>query len=189
MAESVTPRLKTQYEETIRGKLQEEFGYKNVMEVPRLTKITLNMGVGEAVGDRKIMENAVEDMTRIAGQKPVVTKARKSIAQFKLREGMPVGCMVTLRGDRAYEFLDRLISVVIPRIRDFRGLPRNVDKQGNYNMGIAEQSVFPEVGTDLLDNPQGMNIAITIRNGENGAGQALLEAFQFPFRREEETVG
>ena len=145
--------------------------------------------MGKAKDNKKLLQDAVEIVTRVTGQKTVVTKARRPIAQFKLREGMPVGCMVTLRGDRAFEFLDRLISVVIPRIRDFRGLPRRADGQGNYNMGIVEQSVFPEIGTDLLESPQGMNIAITIRNGANGAGMALLEAYSFPFRREEETVG
>ena len=182
-------RLRTQYETELRPQLAETLGIKNPMALPRLMKITVSCGVGGAKDNKKLLQDAVEILNRVTGQRSVVTKAKRPIAQFKLREGMPVGAMVTLRGDRAYEFLDRLISVVIPRIRDFRGLPRNADKQGNYNMGLAEQSVFPEVGTDLLDNPQGMNIAITIRNGVNGAGQALLEAFKFPFRREEETVG
>jgi large subunit ribosomal protein L5 len=182
-------RLRTQYETELKPQLMESLGLSNVMAIPRLEKITVSCGVGKAKDSKKLLQDAVEILNHVTGQKSMVTKARRPIAQFKLREGMPVGCMVTLRGDRAYEFLDRLISVVIPRIRDFRGLPRKVDGQGNYNMGIAEQSVFPEIGTELLESPQGMNIAITIRNGENGAGVALLEAFSFPFRREEETVG
>ena len=182
-------RLRKLYDETIREKLKERLGIQNVFALPRIDKITVSCGVGGAKDNKKLLQDAVEILTRITGQKSVITKAKRPIAQFKLREGMPVGTMVTLRGDRAYEFLDRLINVVIPRIRDFRGLPRRTDKQGNYNMGIAEQSVWPELGTDLLDTPQGMNIAITIRNGENGAGEALLEEFNFPFRREEQTVG
>jgi large subunit ribosomal protein L5 len=157
------------------------------MALPRLEKITLSCGVGRAKDNKKVLQDAVEILTRVAGQRAVATKAKRPIAQFKLRAGMPIGAMVTLRGDRAYEFLDRLISVVIPRIRDFRGLPRKADHDGNYNMGIAEQSVFPEVGTDLLESPQGMNIAITIKNGRDGAGEALLEEFRFPFRRDERT--
>ena len=183
------PRLRTMYQTDVKAKLKERLGLDNEMALPRLEKITVSCGVGKAKDNKKLLQDAVEILNRVTGQKSVITKARRPIAQFKLREGMPVGCMVTLRGDRAWEFLDRLISVVIPRIRDFRGLPRKVDGHGNYNMGIAEQSVFPEIGTDLLESPQGMNIAITIRNGENGAGVALLEAFSFPFRREEETVG
>jgi len=182
-------RLRTLYESEIRPQLADRLALKNPMALPRLEKITLSCGVGGAKDNKKLLQDALEILVRVSGQKAVVTKAKRPIAQFKLRAGMPVGAMVTLRGDRAYEFLDRLISVVIPRIRDFRGLARTVDGQGNYNMGLAEQSVFPEIGTDLLDNPQGMNIAITIHNGENGAGQALLEAFKFPFRREEESVG
>ena len=182
-------RLRTMYESEVKPKLKERLGLENEMALPRLEKITLSCGVGGAKDNKKLLQDALEILTKITGQKAVVTKARRPIAQFKLREGMPVGAIVTLRGDLAYEFLDRLISVVIPRIRDFRGLPRKVDGQGNYNMGIAEQSVFPELGTDLLETPQGMNIAITIRNGGSGAGLALLEEFDFPFRREEETVG
>jgi len=182
-------RLRTQYTEVVRDKLKERLGIQNVLALPRLGKITVSCGVGGAKDNKKLLQDAVEILTRITGQKAVVTLAKRPIAQFKLREGMPVGTMVTLRGDRAYEFLDRLINVVIPRIRDFRGLPRRTDVQGNYNMGIAEQSVWPELGTDLLDTPQGMNIAITIRNGENGAGEGRLEEFSFPFRREEQTVG
>ena len=177
-------RLRTMYETDVKAKLMERLGLDNPMALPRLEKITVSCGVGKAKDSKKLLQDAVEILTRVTGQKAVVTKAKRPIAQFKLREGMPVGCMVTLRGDRAFEFLDRLISVVIPRIRDFRGLPRTVDGQGNYNMGIAEQSVFPEIGTDLLESPQGMNIAITIRNGGKGAGVALLEAYRFPFRRD-----
>lgn len=183
------PRLREMYEKELRTQVQEKLGLDNPMAIPVLSKITVSCGVGAAKDNKKLLQDAVEILNRITGQKSVITKARRPIAQFKLREGMPVGCMVTLRGDRAYEFLDRLISVVIPRIRDFRGLNRRFDAQGNYNMGIAEQSVFPEIDTDLLENTQGMNIAITIRNGKNGGGEALLEAFNFPFRREEVTVG
>lgn len=182
-------RLRTMYESEIKSRLGQRLGIENELALPRLEKITVSCGVGGAKDNKKLLQDAVEIVTRITGQHAVVTKAKRPIAQFKLREGMPVGVMTTMRGRRAYEFLDRLISVVIPRIRDFRGLNRRVDRQGNYNMGIGEQSAFPEVGTDLLDSPQGMNIAITIRNGGNGAGQALLEEFKFPFRREEETVG
>ena len=182
-------RLRKLYEEELRAKVQEKLGLDNVMAIPRLDKITVSCGVGGAKDNKKLLQDAVEILNRVTGQKCVVTRARKPIAQFKLREGMPVGAMVTLRGERAYEFLDRLISVVIPRIRDFRGLKRTFDAHGNYNMGIAEQSVFPEIDTDLLENTQGMNIALTIRNGANGGGEALLEAFNFPFRREEVTVG
>jgi len=182
-------RLRTLYEEKVKPALREKLGTQNEMALPRLEKITVSCGVGAAKDNKKLLQNTVEILTRITGQKAVVTLARKPIAQFKLREGMPVGAMVTLRGERAWEFLDRLISVVIPRIRDFRGLRRRFDHHGNYNMGIAEQSVFPEVSTELLEFTQGMNIAITIRNGSNGAGEALLEGFGFPFRREEVTVG
>jgi large subunit ribosomal protein L5 len=182
-------RLQETYKNEVVPRLMERLGTKNVMALPRLEKITVSAGVGRAKDNKKYLTDAVEILTRITGQKAVVTKARKPIAQFKLRAGMPVGTMVTLRGVRAYEFLDRLIAVVIPRIRDFRGLPRSFDRYGNYNMGIAEQSVFPEIDTDLLENTQGMNIAITIRNGKNGAGEALLEEFGFPFRREEVSVG
>ena len=182
-------RLRELYDTEIREKLKTRLGTQNANALPRLEKITVSCGVGKAKDDKKLLQEAVEILTRITGQKAVTTRAKRPIAQFKLRAGMPVGAMVTLRGVRAFEFLDRLINVVIPRIRDFRGLPRKTDAQGNYNMGIAEQSVFPEIGTDLLDSPQGMNIAITIRNGENGAGLALLEEYSFPFQREEQTVG
>jgi large subunit ribosomal protein L5 len=182
-------RLREKYDAEVKARLKERLAIQNVMALPRLDKITVSAGVGKAKENKKLLTDTVEILTRVTGQKAVITKARRPIAQFKLRAGMPVGAMVTLRGERAYEFLDRLISVVIPRIRDFRGLPRKTDAQGNYNMGIAEQSVFPEIDTDLLENTQGMNIAITIRNGANGAGEALLEEFNFPFLREEVSVG
>ena len=177
-------RLQEFYRDTVMGKLQEQFGYKTVMEVPRITKITLNMGVGEAIGDKKVLENAVGDMTKIAGQKPVITRARKSIAGFKIREDWPIGCRVTLRREQMFEFLDRLINIAIPRIRDFRGMnPRAFDGQGNYNMGIKEQFIFPEVEYDKIDAVRGMNIAITTTAKTDDEGRALLSAFNFPFRR------
>jgi len=176
-------RLKQYYKDTVAKKLMEQFGYKSAMEVPRIEKITLNMGVGEAVADKKVMENAVGDMTKIAGQKPVVTKARKSIAGFKIREGYPVGCMVTLRKERMYEFLDRLITVAIPRIRDFRGIPaKSFDGRGNYNMGVREQIIFPEIEYDKIDAIRGMNITITTTAKTDEEARALLAAFSFPFR-------
>jgi len=160
-----------------------DFGYKCVMEVPRITKITLNMGVGEAVADKKIMDNAVGDMTKIAGQKPVVTKSKKSIAGFKIRDGYPIGCMVTLRAERMYEFLDRLITVSLPRVRDFRGISgRSFDGRGNYNMGIKEQIIFPEIEYDKIDAIRGMNISITTTAKNDAEAKALLAAFKFPFR-------
>ena len=176
-------RLKDFYSETVAKQLKEQFGYKNDMEIPRITKITLNMGVGEAIADRKVMEHAVEDMTKIAGQKPIVIKARKSVAGFKLREGWPVGCKVTLRSERMYEFLDRLISVAIPRIRDFRGLsPKSFDGRGNYNMGVKEQIIFPEIDYDKIDTLRGMDITFTTTAKTDEEGRALLAAFNFPFR-------
>jgi large subunit ribosomal protein L5 len=160
-----------------------EFGYKSVMEVPRITKIVLNMGVGEAVADKKVLENAVGDMTLIAGQKPIITKARKSIAGFKIRDGYPIGCKVTLRSVRMYEFLDRLISVAIPRIRDFRGIPaKSFDGRGNFNMGVKEQIIFPEVEYDKIDALRGMNVTITTTAKSDKEARALLAAFRFPFR-------
>ncbi len=177
-------RLQEQYQNTIVPALKEKLGLDNVMEVPRITKITLNMGVGEAIADKKVMDNAVADMTAIAGQKPVVTKARKSVAGFKVREGFPIGCKVTLRRERMYEFLDRLIAIAIPRIRDFRGMSAKAfDRQGNYSMGVQEQIIFPEIDYDKVDAVRGMDITITTtaRNAEEG--RALLEAFNFPFRR------
>jgi large subunit ribosomal protein L5 len=163
--------------------LTEQFGYKSPMEVPRIEKITLNMGVGEAVADKKVMEHAVEDMVKIAGQKPVVTKAKKSVASFKIRDGYPVGCKVTLRRERMYEFLDRLVTVAIPRIRDFRGISaKSFDGRGNYNMGIKEQIIFPEIEYDKIDALRGMNITITTTAKTDEEAKALLSAFSFPFR-------
>ncbi|EIJ43454.1 ribosomal protein L5 [Beggiatoa alba B18LD] len=176
-------RLQTYYRETVIKQLMEKFGYKNVMQVPRITKITLNMGLGEAVGDKKIIEKAVGDMTAIAGQKPVVTVARKSIAGFKIREGWPIGCKVTLRSNQMYEFLDRLVTIAIPRIRDFRGFSSKAfDGQGNYSMGVREQIIFPEIDYDKIDAIRGMNITITTTAQTDEEGRALLKAFQFPFR-------
>jgi len=176
-------RLKDFYSETVAKQLKEQFGYKNDMEIPRITKITLNMGVGEAIADRKVMEHAVGDMTKIAGQKPIVIKARKSVAGFKLREGWPVGCKVTLRRNMMYEFLDRLISVAIPRIRDFRGMnPKAFDGRGNYNMGVKEQIIFPEIDYDKIDTLRGMDITFTTTARTDEEGRALLAAFNFPFR-------
>lgn len=176
-------RLQEYYKNTIVKQLQEELGCKNVMEVPKITKITLNMGVGEAVGDKKILEHAVGDMTLISGQKPVVAKARKSEAGFKIREGWPIGCKVTLRRERMYEFLDRLISIAIPRIRDFRGLnPKSFDGRGNYSMGVREQIIFPEIDYDKIDAVRGMDITITTTARNDEEGRALLKAFSFPFK-------
>jgi large subunit ribosomal protein L5 len=176
-------RLQEYYRDTVVKQLQEQFGYKNVMEIPRLSKISINMGVGEAVGDRKLIDNAVADMTRIAGQKPVVTLARKSVASFKLREGWPVGCRVTLRREHMYEFLDRLINIAIPRTRDFRGLnPRSFDGRGNYSMGVREQIIFPEIDYDKIDTLRGLDITFTTTAKTDQEGRALLSAFNFPFR-------
>ena len=172
------------YSETVTKQLKEQFDYKNPMEIPRITKITLNMGVGEAIADRKVMEHAVGDMTKIAGQKPIVIKARKSVAGFKLREGWPVGCKVTLRREMMYEFLDRLINVAIPRIRDFRGMnPKGFDGRGNYNMGVKEQIIFPEIDYDKIDTLRGMDITFTTTAKTDEEGRALLAAFNFPFRQ------
>ena len=176
-------RLKQVYREEVVKQLQEQFGYKSVMEVPRITKITLNMGVGEALTDKKVLENAVADMEAISGQKAVITKARKSVAGFKVREGWPIGCKVTLRSERMYDFLDRLISISIPRIRDFRGLnPKSFDGQGNYSMGIKEQIIFPEIEYDKIDAVRGLNISITTTAKTDDEAKALLTAFSFPFR-------
>ena len=176
-------RLQEVYEKEIRPKLSAELGITNAMAIPRLTKVTINMGVGETVADRKVMEHAVSDMTRIAGQKPVVTVARKSIATFKIRDGYPIGCKVTLRRDRMYEFIDRLISVAIPRMRDFRGIsPRSFDGRGNFSMGITEQIIFPEIEYDKVDMVRGMDICVTTTAKNNVEGLALLHAFSFPFR-------
>ena len=177
-------RLKNFYHDTVVKQLKEQFDYKNDMQIPRITKVTLNMGVGEAVADRKVMEHAVNDMTKIAGQKPIVIKARKSVAGFKVREGWPVGCKVTLRREQMYEFLDRLINIAIPRIRDFRGLnPKSFDKQGNYSMGVQEQIIFPEINYDEIDALRGMDIIITTSARDAAEGRALLEAFNFPFKK------
>ena len=176
-------RLKVHYESNVVPALMKQFGYKTKMQVPRIAKITLNMGVGEAVADKKIMDNAVADMMKIAGQKPLVTKARKSVANFKIREGYPVGCKVTLRGARMYEFLDRLVSVAMPRIRDFRGISaRAFDGRGNYNMGVKEQIIFPEIEYDKIDAIRGMNITISTTAKTDAEAKALLAAFKFPFR-------
>ena len=176
-------RLQEHYKNKVVQQLTEQFGYKSAMQVPKITKITLNMGLGEAVADKKIVDNAVEDMTKIAGQKPIVTKARKSVANFKVREGWPVGCKVTLRRERMYEFLDRLITIAIPRIRDFRGLnAKSFDGRGNYNMGIKEQIIFPEIDFDKIDALRGMDITITTSARTDEEGRALLTAFNFPLR-------
>ena len=177
------PRLRTFYRETVVPDLMKKFGYKTVMQVPRVRKITLNMGVGETTTDKKILDNAVADMARIAGQKPVVTNARKSIANFKVRAGFPVGCMVTLRGARMYEFLDRLVNIAIPRIRDFRGVSsRAFDGRGNYSLGIKEQIIFPEIEYDKIDALRGMNVAIITTAKTDDEARALLAAFRFPFK-------
>jgi large subunit ribosomal protein L5 len=176
-------RLHKFYREKVVPDLMQKFGYKSVMQVPRLRKITLNMGVGEALGDKKILDNAVGDMTRIAGQKPVVTKARKSIAAFKVRAGFPIGCMVTLRGARMYEFLDRLVNIAIPRIRDFRGVSsRAFDGRGNYSLGVKEQIIFPEIEYDKIDAIRGLDISINTTAKTDDEARALLAAFRFPFR-------
>jgi len=177
-------RLQEQYKETIAPALKEELGLSNIMEVPRITKITINMGVGETVGDRKILDKAMGDLEKIAGQKPVLTRARNSVASFKIRDGMAIGCKVTLRRERMYEFLDRLVSIAIPRERDFRGLSaKSFDGRGNFNMGVREQIIFPEVDYDEIDAIRGMNITITTSARDNEEGRALLAAFDFPFRK------
>ena len=177
-------RLKDFYRDDVIKQLTKQFGYKSVMEVPRVTKITLNMGVGDALTDKKVLEHAVSDMEKISGQKVVVTKAKKSIAGFKLREGWPVGCKVTLRADRMYDFLDRLITISIPRTLDFRGLnPKSFDKQGNYSMGVKEQIIFPEIEYDKIDKLRGMDITITTTAKTAEESHALLSAFKFPFRK------
>jgi large subunit ribosomal protein L5 len=179
------PRLQVQYRETIVPALMKQFGYKTTMQVPRVTKITLNMGVGEAVADKKVLENAQGDLQKIAGQKPVVTKSRKSIAAFKIRTGYPIGTMVTLRNRRMYEFLDRLVTIALPRVRDFRGVSgRAFDSRGNYNMGVKEQIIFPEIEYDKVDTLRGMNISITTTAKTDEEAKALLAAFRFPFRTE-----
>ncbi|MDG0980065.1 MAG: 50S ribosomal protein L5 [Halieaceae bacterium] len=175
--------LKQKYRDELAPALKEELGLSNVMEVPRITKITLNMGVGEAVGDKKVLDNAVADMTKISGQKPIITKARRSIAGFKIRDGWPIGCKVTLRSDRMYEFLERLVGIAIPRIRDFRGItPKAFDGRGNFAMGVTEQIIFPEINYDEVDKLRGMDITITTTARTDDEGRALLRAFNFPFK-------
>ncbi len=182
-----TPRLKTRYEDEIVKALTEKFGYKNHLEVPRLEKVTLNMGVGEASQDKKKVQTAAEEMELIAGQKPVITKAKKSIAQFKLREGMPIGCKVTLRRDRMFEFVDRLVTIAMPRIRDFRGLnPKSFDGRGNYAMGLKEQIVFPEISYDKIDKVRGLDIIVTTTAKTDEEARELLRLFGFPFPAEEQ---
>jgi len=177
-------RLQQIYRDTIVPQLKEQLQLSNVMEVPRITKITLNMGVGEAVADRKVIDAAAGDLAKITGQKPLICKAKKAVATFKVREGLPIGCKVTLRGARMYEFLDRLISVALPRVRDFRGIsPRGFDGRGNYSMGVREQIIFPEIQYDTVDQLRGMDITITTTARDNKHGRALLEAFSFPFRK------
>jgi large subunit ribosomal protein L5 len=179
----MTTRLETKFKESIVPALQEQFSYKSVMQVPKISKITLNMGVGEAVADKKVLQAALSDMEKIAGQKPVVTISRKSIAGFKIRDDMPIGCKVTLRSDKMYEFLDRLISISIPRIRDFRGMsPKSFDGRGNYSMGVTEQIIFPEIDYDKIDTIRGLDISITTTAESNEEGLALLKLFNFPFK-------
>ncbi|MDZ7923932.1 MAG: 50S ribosomal protein L5 [Marinagarivorans sp.] len=176
-------RLQERFKNEIAPQLLKELGLQNVMEVPRITKITINMGVGEAVGDKKVLESAVSDMQKIAGQKPVVTLARRSIAGFKIREGWPIGCKVTLRQDKMYEFLDRLVSIAIPRIRDFRGIsPKQFDGRGNFSMGVSEQIIFPEIDYDKIDKLRGLDICISTTARTDDEGRALLKAFNFPFK-------
>jgi len=177
-------RLQEKFENELMGELQQKLGLKNPMEVPRISKITLNMGVGGAIADKKVLENARADMEKIAGQRPITCNARKSVAAFKIRDGMPIGCKVTLRRERMYEFLDRLVNIAIPRIRDFRGLnPKGFDRQGNYSMGVQEQIIFPEINYDEVDAIRGMDITITTTARDPEEGKALLEMFNFPFNR------
>jgi large subunit ribosomal protein L5 len=179
----MSTRLQEHYKEKVVGDLMTKFGYKSVMEVPRITKITLNMGLGDAVNDKKIIENAVGDLTKVAGQKPVVTKARKAIAGFTIRQGYPIGAMVTLRGARMFEFLDRFVTVALPRVRDFRGISgKAFDGRGNYNIGVKEQIIFPEIEYDKIDSLRGLNISITTTAKTDDEAKALLAAFKFPFR-------
>ncbi|MGW7609667.1 50S ribosomal protein L5 [Streptomyces sp. NPDC054766] len=183
MTTATTPRLKTKYREEIAGKLQEEFSYENVMQTPGLVKIVVNMGVGDAARDSKLMDGAVRDLTTITGQKPAITKARKSIAQFKLREGQPIGAHVTLRGDRMWEFLDRTLSLALPRIRDFRGLsPKQFDGRGNYTFGLTEQVMFHEIDQDKIDRTRGMDITVVTTATNDAEGRALLRHLGFPFK-------
>ena len=182
-------RLEKEYNDNLKTKIQKELNLSNVMEVPKVTKITLNMGVGEAVADKKVLDNALKDMEQIAGQKPVKTLARKSVAGFKIRDGYPIGCKVTLRRSRMYEFLDRLVNIAIPRIRDFRGLnPKSFDKQGNYSMGVSEQIIFPEINFDQIDVIRGMDITISTSAKNADEGRALLSAFNFPFKNQSKKI-
>jgi len=182
-AQAPQARLQTFYREKVVADLMKKFGYQSVMEVPRITKITLNMGVSEAVSDKKVMDHAVGDLTKIAGQKPVVTKSKKAIAGFKIRDGVPIGCMVTLRGTRMYEFLDRFVTIALPRVRDFRGISgRSFDGRGNYNIGVKEQIIFPEIEYDKVDALRGLNISITTSAKNDDECKALLAAFRFPFK-------
>ncbi|WP_028304212.1 50S ribosomal protein L5 [Oceanospirillum maris] len=177
-------RLKELYKSEVVAKLQEQFGYKNVMQVPRITKVTLNMGIGDATSDKKLVDSALVDLEQLSGQKPIVTLARKSVAGFKVREGWPIGCKVTMRADRMWEFLDRLVDISIPRVRDFRGLnPKSFDGRGNYSMGVREQIIFPEIEYDKVDRIRGLDITITTTAGTNEEGLALLSALQFPFKK------
>ncbi|SIO16955.1 50S ribosomal protein L5 [Salinivibrio sp. ES.052] len=177
-------KLHDYYKETVVAELSKQFGYKSIMQVPGIDKITLNMGVGEALNDKKLLENAAADMTAISGQKPLITKARKSVAGFKIREGYPIGCKVTLRGERMWDFFERLIAIAVPRIRDFRGLnPKAFDGRGNYSMGVREQIIFPEIDYDKVDRIRGLDITITTTAGTDEEGRALLAAFNFPFRK------
>jgi large subunit ribosomal protein L5 len=177
-------RLQEQYKNELHGQIMKKLGLKNAMEVPRITKITLNMGVGEAVADKKVLNNAVADLEKIAGQKVQVTRARKSVATFKIRDGYKIGCMVTLRRERMYEFLDRLVNIAIPRVRDFRGLsPKAFDRQGNYSIGVTEQIIFPEINYDEIDAIRGLDVTITTTARNPAEGHALLEAFNFPFKK------
>jgi len=186
MADTYTPRMKQQYDDAIVKAMTEKFGYKNRMEVPKIEKIVINMGVGEATQDKKKVEQAASEMEAIAGQKPVITKAKKSIAQFKLREGMPIGCKVTLRRERMYEFLDRLITIALPRVRDFRGLnPKSFDGRGNYAMGLKEQIVFPEINYDRIEKVRGMDVIVTTTAKSDDEARELLRLFGFPFPRED----
>lgn len=179
----MTPRFKTKYQESVAPALQEEFGYSNVMELPRITKVVVNMGLGEAAKDSKLVDSAIKDLTAITGQKPVVNRAKKSIAQFKLREGMPIGAHVTMRGDRMWEFLDRLVTLALPRIRDFRGLSdRHFDGNGNYTFGLTEQSMFHEIDQDRIDRVRGMDITVVTTAKTDDEGRALLKALGFPFK-------
>ena len=182
--EKYVPRLKTKYNEEVRAKLQEQFNYKNVMMIPKMEKIVVNMGVGEAATDSKAIEGAVRDLRAITGQQPMITRARKSIATFRLRAGMPIGCKVTLRGDRMWDFFDRLTSVAIPRIRDFRGIsPKSFDGRGNFSMGVTDQLIFPEIDFDSVDHTRGMDITIVTTANTDEEAKALLDAFGFPFKR------